>query len=41
MREHVLDCEKTATVEMIHDWLNELAETKGPTTKICIAKLIN
>ena len=40
-REHVMDCEKTTTVEDVHTWLNFLSTYHGPTTKLQIAKLIH
>lgn len=41
LRERVLAGDKDMTVKHIHDWLNHLGATVGPTTKICIAKAIN
>ncbi|MCK4759951.1 MAG: hypothetical protein KAT69_07860 [Candidatus Aminicenantes bacterium] len=40
-REHTLACEKTITVEQIHDWLNSLTEAHGKTTKVSVAKIIS
>lgn len=40
-QERVLVGSKDLTVKEIHDWLNHLSETVGPTTKICIAKAVN
>lgn len=40
-QERVLSGTKNLTVQEIHDWLNHLSETVGPTTKVCIAKAVN
>lgn len=41
IREHVLDCESSTTIEDVHTWLEFTATYHGPTTKISIAKLIH
>jgi len=40
-QEHVLAGTKDLTIGEIHDWLEHIGKTVGPTGKICIAKALN